>query len=204
MSFLHSSLNKTWGQNHDYDPEQFVIDLDKFLGGIPKGISYGVEVRDDIFINPGYEGYLNCLKSHNVSHVINEQTHMPPISEQVKRKGIITSDRIVIRALTRRGMTHAAVKRYEPYEKTLEPLPDMRSSIAQLIYEAVENGWEMQTYVNNRAEGNAPNTIHAILDLYDELCGELHSTSQILPPFPEYQSPHPSKGAMIEIHLLLP
>ncbi|MDP4220642.1 MAG: DUF72 domain-containing protein [Bacteroidota bacterium] len=159
-----------WGAAKEYDYEHFVADLDKFLGAIPAGYEYAVEVRDPILIHPGYDDYLTMLRSHKVAHVINAQTWMPPIEEQIKRPGIVTTDRIVIRALTKRGVKHeAAVKRFEPYTETLEPMPDMRRAIAELMMQAEYNQWLFEAYVNNRTEGNAPNTIHGILNAYDEL-----------------------------------
>ncbi|MEI8134417.1 MAG: DUF72 domain-containing protein [bacterium] len=158
-----------WGAR-DYDHEQFVNNLDDFLGKIPKGYSYAVEVRDPILIHPGYDDYLNSLRSHNITHVLNAQTWMPPIEEQMRRTGIFTSNEIVIRALTKRGMKHeTAVKRYQPYSETLEPMPEMRAAIAELMVKSEKEKRMFRAYVNNRTEGNAPNTIRAILDTYDEL-----------------------------------
>ena len=164
--------DKGWGKNVDYDYESFVNDLDKFLGSIPKGFSYAVEVRDPILIMNGYEDYLNSLKKNNITHIINAQTWMPPIEEQVKRNGIITNNHIVIRALIRPGLKHEeAKKRYMPYDQIKEPMPEMRQTIAHLMTQAEHEQWVLEAYVNNRTEGNAPNTIHAILDLFDEMNG---------------------------------
>jgi len=172
FEFSPHFFDKTWGTGVVYDHEAFVHDLDKFLGSIPKGFSFAVEVRDPILIGNGYDDYLNTLKKHHVTHVINAQTWMPPIEEQVKRNGIITNNHIVIRALTRPGMKHEDAKqRYMPYNETKDPMPEMRKTIAHLMTEAERNQWVLEAYVNNRTEGNAPNTIHAILDIFDEMNG---------------------------------
>ena len=164
--------DKGWGSNRDYDHEAFVNDLDKFLGALPKGFSYAVEVRDPILIISSYDDYLNSLKKHNVTHIINAQTWMPPIEEQIKRKGIITNNHIVIRALTRPGLKHEdAKKRYLPYDQIKEPMPEMRQTIAHLMTQAEHEQWTLEAYFNNRTEGNAPDTIKAVLDIYDEMNG---------------------------------
>ncbi|MEP7233960.1 MAG: DUF72 domain-containing protein [Ignavibacteriota bacterium] len=166
-------FDEPWAAPSDYGPEEFVADLDGFLKQLPRGYEYGVEVRDPILILPGYEGYLDILRANNVSHVINAQTWMPSIEEQVLRPGILTADHIIVRALTKRGMKHEqAVKKYSPYSQTQEPMPAMREAIATLIAEAIRKGKKFKGYFNNRAEGNAPNTIHGILDILEGM-GEL-------------------------------
>lgn len=59
----------------------------------------------------------------------------------------------------------AAKKRPEPYNKIVEELPEMRRDTVELVKKAV--GEQQKTYVlvNNRSEGNAPLTIHALPNL---------------------------------------
>jgi hypothetical protein len=57
----------------------FVADLDTFLGKLPKGWPYGVEMRNSRWLR---EEYFGCLVRHGVTHVYNSWEAMPSISEQ--------------------------------------------------------------------------------------------------------------------------
>ena len=55
---------------------------------------------------------------------------------------------------------------FEPYDKIKDPNPDARVAGAGLIQEGVSNGAKRKTfiYVNNRLEGNALETIAAMVE----------------------------------------
>jgi hypothetical protein len=59
-----------------------------------------------------------------------------------------------------------SVKLFEPYDKVKEPNPDAREAGKTLIAEGMAAGPERQTfiYVNNRLEGNALETIEAMVE----------------------------------------
>ena len=60
----------------DYEHgREFVADLDKFLGQIPKGWPYAIEMRNKHWLQPDY---FACLASHEVAHVLNSWNAMPP------------------------------------------------------------------------------------------------------------------------------
>jgi uncharacterized protein YecE (DUF72 family) len=53
----------------DYERgRDFIADLDKFLGQLPKGWPYGVEMRNRSWLKPEY---FECLARHQVAHVFN-------------------------------------------------------------------------------------------------------------------------------------
>jgi uncharacterized protein YecE (DUF72 family) len=56
---------------------EFVADLDKFLGQLPKGWPYAVEMRNKHWLQPDY---FACLAGHDVTHVLNSWNAMPPRS----------------------------------------------------------------------------------------------------------------------------
>jgi hypothetical protein len=58
-----------------------------------------------------------------------------------------------------------AVKTFQPYDKVKEQNPDARATGKALIAEGKEAGPERRTfiYVNNRLEGNALETINAMI-----------------------------------------
>ena len=56
----------------------------------------------------------------------------------------------------------APKKRAEPYTKIVEELPQMRRETVYLVRQAVSEGRRAYVLVNNRSEGNAPLTVHAL------------------------------------------
>ena len=143
-------------------PDQFLYDLDRFLGAIPKEFRYSVEVRNPEFLGPDYFG---CLRTHNVAHAFNAWTRMPELHQQIDIPGIFTADFTVTRALLRWGRSYEeAVRKFSPYRRVQEPNPEARQAIRQLIGRARSASQTAFIFVNNRLEGNAPGTIEAILE----------------------------------------
>jgi len=146
--------------------ERFVELLDDFLDRLPKGYDYAVEIRNTDFLT---EEYLKMLQSHGVAHVLNNWTRMPPIIEQIKIGGVLTTKFSVSRALLRRGRTYEqAVRMFQPYKEIREENPELRMGVAEAVHRCIAEGRSLYAYVNNRAEGNAPKTIEGILDILDK------------------------------------
>ena len=62
-------------------------------------------------------------------------------------------------------MTHEAAKtRAEPYDRIVGELPEMRQDTVRLVREAAAENRTSYVLVNNRAEGNAPLTVQALVD----------------------------------------
>jgi hypothetical protein len=57
-----------------------------------------------------------------------------------------------------------AKKRADPYTKIVGELPQMRKEPVQLARQAVSDGRRAYVLVNNRAEGNAPLTVQALVE----------------------------------------
>jgi len=139
--------------------------LGKFLARLPAGIAYGVEIRNQEFLTPEY---LAMLASHGVAHVLNNWTRMPPVIEQIRLPDVLTASFAVVRALLKPGRTYQeAVERFQPYENIKEENPELRLGLAGTVTRCMAEGKKAYVYVNNRAEGNSPKTIEAILDILD-------------------------------------
>jgi len=149
----------------DYEHgRDFVADLDKFLGQLPKGWPYAVEMRNKNWLQPDYFSY---LARHGVTHVFNSLDAMPSVSEQMALAGSRTNPKLTAaRFLLKPGRKYEeAVKTFQPYDKVKESYPDARVAGATLVAEGRATGPERKTfiYVNNRLEGNALGTIDAML-----------------------------------------
>jgi hypothetical protein len=93
---------------------------------------------------------------------------MPPLDEQLVLPDSRTSrDFLGARLLLRPGRKYEeAVKLFRPYDSIKAPYPEGRAVGARLIQEAREGAAAHKAfiYVNNRFEGNALQTIAAIVE----------------------------------------
>ena len=142
--------------------EEFCSRPDTFLGQLPKDFRYAVEIRNAGLL---VSDYRKVLEHHGVAHVYNHWSYMPPLPDQHQRmEDRFTAHFAVLRLLTPLKMTYeAAKKRAEPYTKIVEELPEMRRDTIELVKKAVEEKRKAYVLVNNRSEGNAPLTIHALV-----------------------------------------
>lgn len=149
----------------DYEHgREFVTDLDRFLAQLPKGWPYAVEMRNHCWLRPEY---FDCLARHGVTHVFNSWDAMPSVGEQMTIPGSDTNSNLcAARFLLKPGRQYEeAVKRFQPYDRVQEVNPEARAAGTQLIAEGRKTGGKRKTfiYVNNRLEGNALETIAAMM-----------------------------------------
>ena len=143
------------------DPRGFVTAIDPFLGKLPEGFRYSVEVRNREYLTPRY---FDCLKTRGVAHVLNAWTRMPPIDWQAANLPI-PADFTVVRALLRQGRPYEkAVAMFQPYDKIREESPETRDALREWIRRMREERRASYIFVNNRLEGNAPETIRAVTE----------------------------------------
>jgi uncharacterized protein YecE (DUF72 family) len=141
----------------------FAEALDAFLGRLPAGWPYGVEIRNRTFLHPEL---FSCLARHRVSYVYNSWQDMPPLGEQMALAESRTNPaRLAARLLLRPGRKYdQAVSLFSPYAEIRDPYPEGRAAGANLIRQARQDGAKAFIYVNNRFEGNALETIAGIFE----------------------------------------
>jgi uncharacterized protein YecE (DUF72 family) len=140
---------------------------------LPKAFQYGVEIRSKRLLR---EEYFACLRQHRVAHVFNSWTRMPSIGEQLAFEGCFTADTAMARVLLKPGRSYDdALKAFQPYDKIQEAYPEGRRDVVNLITRFVgaqsdapagnsqKPKGRLFVAVNNRYEGNAPQSISAIL-----------------------------------------
>jgi uncharacterized protein YecE (DUF72 family) len=141
-------------------PADFMAKLEPFLGSLPEGYRYGVEIRNSEYLSPEY---FDLLSTHNVAHVFNAWTRMPTLDEQVQLPAF-TADFTVVRALLRWGRSYEqAVTTFEPYRLVQEPNEGAREGMAEIVRQSRNRKTPAFVFVNNRLEGNAPSTIEAVV-----------------------------------------
>lgn len=142
-------------------PADFFKQLNRFLGALPGGWPYAVEIRNKEYLTTEY---FRVLARHNAAHVFNAWTRMPTIAEQIVNPDAFTANFCVARALLQHGWGYEkAVKTFEPYREVQLPDPSTRSALRQIADRALRTGQRAYIFVNNRLEGNAPGTIDAVV-----------------------------------------
>jgi len=149
----------------DYEHgRDFVADLDRFFGALPKGWPYAVEMRNKHWLAPEY---FACLSRHGITHVFNSWDAMPPVNEQMALEGSRTNPQLAAaRFLLKPGRKYEdAVNAFKPYDRVKDKNPEARAAGKALIAEGKEAMQKRKTfiYVNNRLEGNALETISGIV-----------------------------------------
>ena len=148
------------------DVGAFLKELDPFLSALPASFRYAVEIRNPEFLSPEY---FACLRGHRSAHVFNAWTRMPEMDRQIHLRDAYTSDFTVARALLRRGRPYEeAVARFTPYAHVQDQNPETRQALRLLIARARQRHEPSYIFVNNRLEGNAPQTIEAITEQEDQ------------------------------------
>jgi uncharacterized protein YecE (DUF72 family) len=138
----------------------FLRELDPFLAALPRDFRYAVEIRNPEFLTPEY---FACLSSHGVAHIFSAWTRMPEIGTQMRLPDGQTAGFTVSRALLRHGRPYEdAVAKFSPYAHVQDANPETREALRLLIARARQRHEPSYIFVNNRLEGNAPETIEAI------------------------------------------
>jgi len=164
IGVLMFEFSRFWSTDYEHGRD-FVADLDAFLGKLPKGWPYAIEMRNHAWLR---EEYFGCLSRHGVAHVFNSWGSMPSVGEQLALPGSRTNPKLVAaRFLLKPGRKYEeAVKAFQPYDQLKEPNPEARAAGRALIAEGKQFEPRRETfiYVNNRLEGNALETIGAMLE----------------------------------------
>ena len=143
-------------------PREFHAKLDPFLDALPPTFRYAVEVRNREYLQPRY---FDILRQHRAAHVLNAWTKMPALSEQIAMPDAFPADFTVVRALLRQGRAYEeAVQQFTPYDQVRDENPEARDALRAVIRRMREERRAAYIFVNNRLEGNAPETIRAVVD----------------------------------------
>jgi uncharacterized protein YecE (DUF72 family) len=139
----------------------FFARLDGFLGSLPVGWRYAVEIRNEDYLTPAY---FTVLARHNVAHVFNAWTRMPRIADQLAIPEAFSADFTVVRALLQKDRTYEqAVTLFEPYQEVQQPDGSTRAALRHIAERAAAARQRAYIFVNNRLEGHAPTTIEAVV-----------------------------------------
>ena len=147
---------------HQLSPPAFCAALDAFLEAIPKGLTYGVELRNRAYFTPRY---LKVLRRHGVCHVLNLWSWMPSPAEQMRKADIFTGPMVVARFMISPGVRYGErAASWSPYDQLRKVSAQHRQEAVDLLIEAHRRGMEAYLIINNKVEGCSPLTVKAVTD----------------------------------------
>jgi len=156
VMFQFGYLNRKKMASHEW----FYEKLDAFLGALPDGYPYAVEIRNANLLRPQW---FDLLRSHNTATVLLDGYHMPAVSRVMERHAVFTSDFVVLRL---HGPDRAGIEREtgKIWNRVVAPKDRGLATAADLVALAAENNVRAYVNVNNHYEGSAPRTIARLLE----------------------------------------
>lgn len=147
-------------RSHRLEPAAFHDRLDRFLGVLPRGFEYAVELRDPRLLTPAYR---DLIARHGVAHTYNYWSAMPMPGEQA---GVVPPEDgpfTVVRLLLKPGTWYEDQRdRFKPFDRLVEPDEAMRADVLSVAKRALARGRRVFVLVNNKAEGSSPLTVMAL------------------------------------------
>jgi len=138
----------------DASGEAFPDELAEFLGRLPTGLPYAVELRTASALSARY---VEALAAHGAVHCHNAWSAMPDVLAQARLVPPAARKPLVVRWLLAPGEKYAETReRFAPFSSLArEDLP-VRSAIARLAAKAAAHDVPVLITINNKAEGCAP------------------------------------------------
>lgn len=138
-------------------PERFIAQLQEFLGRLPQGPLYAVEMRDERMITRRFFSSLNEVKAR---YCIGVHPRMPPVAAQAAAMSGFGPGPLIVRWNLRSGYGYEDARtRFTPFDRLVDEDSATRESIARLCTATLAAGHECTVIANNKAEGSAPLTL---------------------------------------------
>jgi len=135
----------------------FVQQLHAFLGGLPRGPLYAVELRNRELLGGDY---LEALADVGACHCLSAHPTMPTVADQAAllARHPAAAPAIVVRWMLHAGLRYADARdRYAPFDRLVDEDLATRSSVADLLHAA--DARRVYVVVNNKAEGSSPRSV---------------------------------------------
>ena len=162
----------TFGPREALRDERDLVDrLETFLGRLPRGPRYAVEVRNESLLRgEACRRFVAALTAHGSVPSLGLIPSMPSAmraAERLREAGLdpATGSLLVIRWLLGHGLGYDEARRlYEPFDRLAAPDPAARAEIAALVAACASAGGEAFVIINNKAEGSAPRSISQLAE----------------------------------------
>jgi uncharacterized protein YecE (DUF72 family) len=145
---------------YDFTPDHYDR-LDGFLGGLPRGPRYAVELRNRGWLNPDLG---EMLSQHNVALVLQDLYYMPKLDWA-------TADFTVIRWLGRR-------KDVEQFDRIQIDRTEVLASWAEKVRTFLDDGLDVWGYFNNHFAGHSPASVRQFAEMLGVEVGPAPGSSE--------------------------
>ncbi len=135
----------------------FAERLADFLGALPRGPLYAVELRTPALLT---DAYAEALREAGAAHAHTVHPAMSSLSEQLRAIPPDRGPALVVRWMLHAGLRYEAARdRYAPFHEMVDEDVGSRRGIAAAVKAALEAGREAFVVVNNKAEGSSPRSV---------------------------------------------
>jgi uncharacterized protein YecE (DUF72 family) len=139
------------------EPGRFAERLHAFLGALPRGPLYAVELRDATLLT---RALFTALNDAGARYCVSVHPRMPAVAAQAAAMAGFGPGPLVLRwNLNAQHEYEAAKTRYAPFDRLLDEDVSTRESIARLVLPSLAAGFDAFVIANNKAEGSAPLTL---------------------------------------------
>jgi uncharacterized protein YecE (DUF72 family) len=154
----------------------FVERLGAFLGALPKGPIYAVELRTAALFT---EAYARALDGSGAVHCYSVHPEAPPLARQLELLPPHWQRLVLVRWMLGGTLGYeAARRRYEPFDRLVDEDPRTRGLVARTVLEAALAEREAIVIANNKAEGSSPLTLFRLAEQITASDGILPATSE--------------------------
>jgi len=144
----------------------FACRLERFLGALPRGPHYAVEIRNPELLTPRY---VKALDSVGASHCVVEMPKMPEVRKQWEVSRGVDRPALVMRWMLARPHDYGSGREaYSPFNRLVDENPKVRRALADIILASTEHAYLI---VNNKAEGCSPLSILRLAEQLAALTG---------------------------------
>lgn len=146
---------------------RFAERLHAFLGALPRGVLYAVEVRNPEWLSADYAA---ALAAAGAAHVLSVHPRLPDLAAQVRLAAAGDAPGVVVRWMLGGDRDYVAAReRYAPFDRLVDPAPGVRDAIAHVCLAAARRGRPAYVAINNKAEGSAPRSALCLATRIGEL-----------------------------------
>jgi uncharacterized protein YecE (DUF72 family) len=137
-------------------PGPFLERLDIFLGTLPDGFRYAVEVRNRWWVK---EPLLHILRRHKVALVLTELSYLPHPADIAKKVDVVTTDFVYARLI---GDRKAVEEKTKTFDKIVVDQSESLDRWTDLLKELLQNVPKAYVFANNHYAGHGPATIREL------------------------------------------
>lgn len=144
--------------------ERFAERLNGFLGALPRGPIYAVELRHRALLT---QSYAAALRAHGAAHCVNVVPDVPTVATQARVDAAVGSLPLVVRWMQHPAYSYERARdTFTPFHRLQAPLDAARDQLADLLFAAVSAGRPCWVMVGNKAEGCAPRSVARLAEAF--------------------------------------